>query len=103
MGVVGGDDGQIVDPLVRPQRRLLPDQGLPVGRAPREEQLAGRLQRPLRVAPQGAGCQLGRVVDQDGPPVWPPEEVGRAAAADHPHPQFAGASRRPPKILALAA
>ena len=102
VGVVGRDDRQVVDPLGLGQRGLALDQRLPAGIAPGEEQLAGRGERLVGLAPQGAGGQLGRVVHQDRPAVRPAEEVGRTAPPDHPHPQLALAHRRRPSLVSLA-
>ncbi len=106
--VVGRDDRQVVDPFGLAELRFGLDQGAPVGVSAREEQLAGRLERLVGLAPQGAGGQLGRVVEQDRAAVRTPEEIGGPAAADHPHPHLPLAHRdvpraaRPPGSIRIA-
>ena len=89
VGVVGGDDRDVVDPLRVREGGLGLDHRLPVAVASGEEELLGRLDRLLGLAPEGPGGQLGGVVHQDRAAVRSPEEVRRTAAPDHPHPQLA--------------
>ena len=88
VGVVGSHDRDVVDPLAFGQRGLLGDEGLPVGIASGDELLARGLDRLVGLAPESTRGQLGGVVEQDRAAVRSSEEVGRSAAADHPHAQL---------------
>ena len=89
VGVVGGDDGDVVDPLALGQGGLGLHHRPPVAVTSGEEEVLGRLDRFLGLAPEGARGQFGRVIHEDRPAVRRPEEIRRTAAADHPHPQLA--------------
>ena len=61
MGVAGGDDRQVIDPIGLGQCRLPGDQALPIRVSSGEEQLAGGGQRflgPLRSAPAVSSAEL---------------------------------------------
>ena len=96
VGVVGGDDRQVVDALALGERGLAGDQIPPMTVAAGEEQLLGGGEGLVRPAPERPGGQFRGVVHQDRPAVGRPEEAARPAPADHPHPQLSSFHRRWP-------